>query len=409
MDIIPKEILENILERLPEYESQVTARFPLLSPISKGAILASRLVCRPFKDSKALQDLFVGLLEESPFFRVGYHMPEVEAISRSEYAERMTTLSLCSMTKPDSKTSKWTQFWDHKFVDELASVLAQFPKIKHLRYYPILQECIKNPMSHSITTDLQHLEGLGYSGVANGEFHTNLPRFLCAFEQAEIAFETLVMPLFGNQSPLCAIEPAIPAFPTSLTRLAINANTWWAHPWNLKLPNLEFLEVALSQPTKARSDSVEDFNIGWIVSRGLMGSELRRIPQGFLPRLVEFRVMADPTFCFSENQIMDALSAFPSLRRLGFAHMQLKVGRWPSLLTKLQTLSLDILWMLNLGHHFCSPGHPVLRDYERYTGDEQMKAAAREVRLINTYKAGLRNTRIGKGPEYAGFSTFEQE
>jgi hypothetical protein len=102
MHNIPLEILESILNNLLEYTHQNNERFSTLTPTSKRSILSARAVWGAYRTYYPLRQLFVRVLEETPFVVSGPldergWISGLDALSLSEYARDLTTLSFCPM------------------------------------------------------------------------------------------------------------------------------------------------------------------------------------------------------------------------------------------------------------------------------------------------------------------------
>ncbi|KAF2245715.1 hypothetical protein BU26DRAFT_74377 [Trematosphaeria pertusa] len=406
MDRIPQEILDGVLAKLACYHYPHTERFPTLSPLSRTSILSARLVCRAFLHSKDLKDLFITVLEETLFLREGWYMPKLQAISSSEYAASMTTLSICSITN----YCLWAdELWNEAFCDYLASVIRRCPRVRHLRYYTISPKCIQRgqPAPCPMLQD----DMFGYSirhsgGSAQMIRATTLNWILQAVERANIPLDTITMPLFGNQAAWCATWPVTALFPRSLTHVAMNitgVHRLVFDHWMRNLENLEFLEIALS----SMPILTESFrHVQQLVDEA--SSEEERVR---LPKLKEFRLMADNRYCFSTDNIVSALYAFPNLKMLGFAHIMLRSGSWGSLLTRLQALDLDRVWLLDPRIVLWDPDPPEdIPFIFKYEDRGDAENAARDVRLFHTdvVEDGHRVLQRRYDLEYPGFAIFEQ-
>lgn len=119
-----------------------SARFAVLDKASRQAILTARQVARCFRDSRTLGDLFVTVLEETPFRWYGNQMPRLVEVSRSKYVSRMSMLSLCGMNfDPWDYDRNLELEFGHSVISpartDLTNVLRRFARVKHLRYYTI--------------------------------------------------------------------------------------------------------------------------------------------------------------------------------------------------------------------------------------------------------------------------------
>lgn len=146
MDTLPREILDAVIQELADYEFPDSGRFPILDDASRQAILTARLVGRYFRDSKKLNELFVAVLEETPFMWQYDQMPRLVGVSRWKMANQMRTLTLCGMSLEPWYVEKISIPRSERHVSrasprDLTSVLRRFIGVKHFRYYPVSPKC----------------------------------------------------------------------------------------------------------------------------------------------------------------------------------------------------------------------------------------------------------------------------
>ena len=99
---IPFEIFEQILNNVVEHTHPSTERFPMLTPASKQGILSAREVWGNCRREKPLRQLYITVLEETVFIMSSQddergRISGLEALSRSDYANDITTLNFCPM------------------------------------------------------------------------------------------------------------------------------------------------------------------------------------------------------------------------------------------------------------------------------------------------------------------------
>lgn len=139
MNRLPPEILDMIISHIEESECRKSERFPTLTAASKRGILSAREVWCAYRKRIPLRRLFVRVLEEHPFVVSG---PEgqrgwisgLDALSRSEYAYDIVTLSFCLMIFKDYlRVARWPD----GSLDTLATAVSRFPILEHIRYYTL--------------------------------------------------------------------------------------------------------------------------------------------------------------------------------------------------------------------------------------------------------------------------------
>lgn len=300
MNTLPRELLDAVLCRLAVYDFPYSARLPVLDDASRQAILTARSVARCFRDSRAMNDLFVAVLEETPFLCYGDQMPRLMEVSRSKVASQMTTLSLCGMNFDP---------WQHDKNIELAasptdltSVLRRFVRVKHLRYYTISPKCLRGvfpgPKSiYDIGPVAQWRYPADDENIHSRLFQQQDPSWKCGNTMdnamdAGLALESVTFPLFGNRASYCAIQVTAAYFPTALKHLTISITERFDvvdlfEPWLQNLRNLRFLEVAVSRHPL----SLGPWN-SFASCRRLTNIE-EPTSRDQLPRLEEFRLMSD--------------------------------------------------------------------------------------------------------------------
>lgn len=235
--------------------------------------------------------------------------------------------------------------------------------------------------------------------------------------KACVALESVAFPLFGNRASYCAIQATEAYFPAALKRLTISLTRRFEHvplfePWLESLRDLTFLEVAVSRNPLDFSPRGSFRSCQQLT--GVEASTLTSRNQ--LPRLGEFRLMSDNQTCFSERDLPLALALFPNLQKLGLAHILIKselnnANSWKSFLVRLAPKALHRLWLLdprNLWYKGIGrDGHYVMEKYKMADG---FRAAARDVRLMDTNSLWMQDSEPPRGRnfDYPGFTIFEQ-
>jgi hypothetical protein len=239
MHNIPLETLESILSNLLEYTYQNNERFPTLTPNSRRGILSARAVWGAFRVYKPLRQLFVGVLEETPFVVTDGKdergcISGLDALSRSEYACDVTTLSFCPMVFNGQLQAAE---WPPNTFETLFVAVARFPILKHVRYYTLPPTNMKGRWVNDSERDMYVWNPP--TNEISGEVEPTFQRSLRPKTQAAQYFgrlqdcfgsgrlETFTMPCCGNISSFCAIPWSHmtndnPIFPVSLRRVSIN-------------------------------------------------------------------------------------------------------------------------------------------------------------------------------------------
>ena len=432
MDFLPRELLDTIFKQLAVYDFPVSARFPVIDTKSRRAILSARLVHSCFRDSRTLCNLFVTVLEETPFLWHGNHMPRLREVSESEYAGRMTTLSLCGMNlRPNQRIDATGQSppsahpvgsW---IPNETATMLKRFLLLKHLRYYPLSPKCLREPWPNSEPrSDARVSVRYGYPSDDALSFWTRAqqePDWIFGNTMTNIVsatpvLDSLTFPLFGNRTSYCGIQAASAYFPLSLKRLSVSLTDRFHDaalfdPWLRALKNLTFLEVAISRNPESLGPWNSFANCRQLTARNALA------PRDQLPGLEEFRLMSDNQNCFSENDLLFGLGLFPHLQKLGLAHILIKSPTnnalsWQSFLKQLVPKGLQRLWLLDPRHlwtegYMDRAGHYLVK---RYEDDDTWIAAAQEARLIDTESLWIQGEEPPKRRDfdYPGFARFEK-
>ncbi|KAF1930206.1 uncharacterized protein M421DRAFT_386980 [Didymella exigua CBS 183.55] len=428
MDTLPRELLDAVLQHLVEHDFTFSARYEVLDDASRQAILAARLVAHSFHESKTLKDLFVAVLEETPFHWYGNQMPRLVKVSRSKIAGQMSTLSLCSMNFGP---------WDHHnnavlgsgrsilaaSRTDLTNILRRFANVKHLRYYTISPKCFRETFcGHKSAYDVGPEPQWGYpaddKNIHSWLFRQQDPSWVCGHTMdnvvdAGLPMESVAFPLFGNRASYCAIQVTAAFFPAALKHLTISLTQRFEEvplfePWLRSLRSLTFLEVAVSRhplslsPWGSFASCRELTNVEAPTSRDQ------------LPRLEEFRLMSDNQNCFNERGFLLALALFPNLRRLGFAHILIKsqlnnASSWESFVKQLVPKALDRLWLLEPRNLWIKGmGQAGRYVMEKYKPDDSFRAAARNVRLMDTNSLWVKDSAPPKRRDfdYPGFAIF---
>lgn len=430
MDSLPREFLDAVLGNLAVYDFSFSARFPVLDDASRRAILTARLVARCFHDSKSSKDLFIAVLEETPFLWCGDQMPRLVEVSRSSLAGQMSTLSLCGMNFDPWEHDKNVELEFGRSViaasrTDLTSVLQRFVGVKHLRYYTISPKCLREVFwGHKSICDVGPEAQWGYpaddENIHSWLFQQQDPSWICGHTMdnivdAGLALDSVTFPLLGNRASYCAIQVSAAYFPTALKRLTISITERFDHmvlfePWLQSLRNLTFLEVTVSRHPL----SLRPWNSFASCQRLTNVEEPTARDQ--LPRLEEFRLMSDNQVCFSERDVLLGLALFPKLRKLGLAHILIKsqlnnATSWKSFVKQLVPKALDRLWLLDPRNRWIKgtgeAGHYVM---EKYKIDDSFRAVARNVRLMDTNSLWASDSEPPKRRDfyYPGFGIFDQ-
>lgn len=233
---------------------------------------------------------------------------------------------------------------------------------------------------------------------------------------AEMAIESVAFPLFGNRASYCGLQVLSAYFPPALKRLTISLTdrsqeNAVLYPWLYTLRNLAILEVAISRD----SNSLGPWN-SFASCRRLTTIEAPTSCDE-LPRLEEFRLMADNQICFSEYGPLQGLNLFPNLRKLGLAHILIKSQlnnptSWESFVGRLVPKGLERLWLIDPRNLWTNVYMGRLGHYKmvKYRPDAHFRAVANEVRLIDTNSTWVEEAEPPKRRDfdYPGFAIFEQ-
>lgn len=127
--------------------------------------------------------------------------------------------------------------------------------------------------------------------------------------------------------------------------------------------------------------------------------------------------MSDNQNCFSESDLLVGLSLFPNLRKLGLAHVLIKsqsnnAASWDSFVRRLIPRGLERLWLIDPRNLWTNTpmGQAGYYMMSKYWGQDSFRAAAREVRLVDTESLWVENAEPPKRRDfdYPGFAMFEQ-
>ncbi|KAH6629526.1 hypothetical protein C7974DRAFT_188401 [Boeremia exigua] len=429
MDTLPRELFDAVLQQLADYSFPESARFPVLDDTSRQAILTARLVGHCFCSSKKLNDLFIMVLEETPFMWCRDQQPKLVEVSRSRLASQMTTLSLCGMNLDPWHHGDGLNLLSRSriaaiFPKTLTNVLRRFVSVKHFRYYPVSPKSFREPWPGCKSVlDAGPRAQWGYPPdddlTHSWLSQQHSPSWICGetvanIEDAGLALESITFPLFGNRASYCGIQAAY--FPSALKRLTISLTDRFNEvavfePWLDALRNLTFLEVAISR----NPESLQPWN-SFAICRHLTNKTIIT-PRQQLPRLVELRIMADNQICFSERDLLLGLSLFPNMQKLGLAHILIKsqfndASSWEGFVKQLIPMNLRRLWLLD-------PRNLCINDYMgpgghykmvKYRANDSFRAVANEVRLIDTNSIWVEGLEPPKRRnfDYPGFAIFEQ-
>ncbi|KAL5449727.1 hypothetical protein PMIN07_000420 [Paraphaeosphaeria minitans] len=354
MDKMPVEMLENTLQHLLVYHHPVTERFATITPESRRDILNARLVCRAFSESRPLQDAFVKTLEETPLFRKGFRMDPMRNIAVSDYAGKMTMMTLPAFftRRTDASYSDLTR--------GIYRLLDWFPKVQHLRLQytdDVVTEdqdaLYPNELTFS-NSRRQHTVQLTETHARLRRGHVNILLSLCG---RKLNLNTVELPLEGFGASSCLLQLYgynLWMMAKSLERLSINV-AYQMHKAVLdreliSLQNLEWLDIGLSKC--AAGDIPLTGNKILVSSRrtgvGLPGRPPRptlgRASFTTLPKLKTFRFRASFDCFFDAANILEAIDRFPNLQVVGLSHVLLEVGAttWSTLLAEFQRRNLTV-------------------------------------------------------------------
>jgi hypothetical protein len=443
MHNIPLEILEAILLNLA-HTHQINERFSALTPTSRRSILSARLVWGAYRTTKPLRQLFVRVLEETPFVVTNHKdargcISGFDALSRSEYARDLTTLSFCPMVF-DGQLHAAT--WPPNTFETLFAAISRFPSLKHIRYFTLPPENVKgrwvnddgrdmyawNPPRHQITGEVDpSFDRDSRPEMQAARYFGHLQR---CFEQGGV--ETLTMPYCGNVASFCAIPWShmtidCPVFPASLRRISINLMIQRsAQPvfdgWLFQCFNLEHLDIALCRPPEHDPDL--PMQIWWTRENFPWYPTLARPKEYALTKLTEVRISAEVGFPSSHLTFLHGLTDFPALKKLVLGQFMTHHMDWEGLFNKLRDtgkyrIDLDVLWLMNplQDNNADEWTHP---PYARYGNDATTLAAARgaakEVRVIHEafpwddgVIKGVGKLGEGRGFRYPSFNVFEEQ
>lgn len=430
MQTLPRELLDEVIQQLAEHAFPNSARFPVLTAVSRQAILSARLVGRGFRDSTKLKELFIVVLEETPFMWHRYRMPQLIKVSRSDLAGEMKTLTLCGMSldswhEDEVPAVQSDRRETRRFPRDLMPVLQRFVHVKHLRYYAISPKCFQDWPGRKPRVGTGPVAQWGYLAddamVQSWLQEQEDPSWvyidtMMGVVDAGLALESVTFPLYGNRASYCGIQVTSAYFPSALKRLTISLtdrlhDSAIFEPWLGALRSLTFLEVAISR----NPNSLGPWN-SFANCRRL--TDVERIDSCHeLPMLEEIRLMTDNQICFSERDLLQGLNLFPRLRKLGLAHTLIKsqlnnADSWGSFIRRLVARELERLWLLDPRNLWTDwsidrAGHYKMKKYRL---DDDLRAVAGEVRLIDTNSLWAENTEPVKRRDfkYPGFAVFEQ-
>ena len=153
MDALPQELIDLIIWNLDVREQPLTERFPVVTPVARKDVLASRLIERRWRDSKVLKALFTQVFGETPVVWQDPRLPTLEAIGASAWGDRMTMLSICAMDLSLATKETSARGGDYRdMVEEettappitefLTRLLRNVSNVQYMRYYPIHPKCL---------------------------------------------------------------------------------------------------------------------------------------------------------------------------------------------------------------------------------------------------------------------------
>jgi hypothetical protein len=434
MESLPQELLDEVFMNLVELYFPDTARFSILSATTRQTIQNCRLVQRRWNGSARLEQRFLWVLEETPFVWHNHRIPKLEAIGETQWGNMMRTLSLCGMdlglttlgTSARCGADRDDMDEETSVVRYLTHLLRGVSWVEGIRYYPISPKCLDGTWLNWKVNELddRHERG-GYPPLQEGE-HSWLgvreenewiyARIVEAVDEAHLWIESFDMPLFGNRAPHCAVDTTRMGFwgYSMLTRVSISITKVWGGdlhwPFLEAMQSLEYLDVSLSLCPELRNHGrgflppASRYNL--IYRRTATENYCLR-----LPKVKEFRLMADNQYSFATYDILEFLSMFPNLSRVGFAHIMLVHGTWQELCRNLVPWQLERLWLISprevtvVGTR--TPVWPALP----YQGDQTMEDAATEVKLVHTESPPTTANGVPERTrnfEYPGFTMFDR-
>jgi hypothetical protein len=177
--------------------------------------------------------------------------------------------------------------------------------------------------------------------------------------------------------------------PAALKCLTISLTTRFEdiplfEPWLRHLRNLTFLDVAVCRNPLTLTPW------GPFRSCQQLTDVMAPTSRDQMPRLEESRLMSDNQTCFNERDILLALALFPKVQKLGLAHILIKSQlnnaiSWESFSRRLAPEASHQLWLLDPRNlWFKGTGRDGHYAMEKYRIDDCLRAAARDVRLMDT-------------------------
>jgi hypothetical protein len=223
----------------------------------------------------------------------------------------------------------------------LPQLLAHLPNIKHLRFYPLSPDFFEankpELLKYEWATPAEVMEWDAnppapvqlMREAMDADTSWKLERLVQYMGDVDIPISRITMPLSGNQSSSFGMNVIWKPTFSTLTHVSVNLagmSSRTLGAWLEGLKNLEFLDLALSS---YQDDEHAFVPVGRIQKWTWWWPEYFDNPDfhARLPKVREFRLMADNQYCFAEKDILLVLGIFPNLKELDLAHILLGVGR----------------------------------------------------------------------------------
>ncbi|KAF2491248.1 hypothetical protein BU16DRAFT_566160 [Lophium mytilinum] len=425
-------------------------RLALLSEISKKEIRRAQV---DYPGMPALEKAFVKVLEETLFYSTPESMGSLQAIAESKFATEIETLSFCGVRFTTGAVIHKSRFyvqsqrlvWEDalrrgreqsqfresgKYLKQLTGLLARFPRLRHIRYYPVpLDRHFGQWTERTVWSDvtdwgigkkkkIQSWERVDDDLYSRDSFAPDLKELFAALSTSGLKLETFATPFAGNEAywhsisarNLLSIDPAYRELVfKDLKNLSCNIKQLAeggivVQDLLSSCPNLQTLDLSLYAdyvPEHRYIDDKEFFNPLWH-----QGPALGTVP---LPKPRDLRLTFDLGLYTRVEDILriftEQENGLRGIRKLGLAYVTLAKGTWPELLTQLgKVLDLEILWIISPRE-----GRNAGRSIQGTTIPEHvLKAAAKQVKVHHDF-APFEFDWVTKGEhaQYKSFTIFE--
>ncbi|KAF2801432.1 uncharacterized protein BDZ99DRAFT_504570 [Mytilinidion resinicola] len=432
-----------VQQRIEEWATPTKSpheRLALLSEMAKKEIRRAQI---DYPGMPALEQAFVKVLEETLFYSTPDSMESLRKVAESQFAADIETLSFCGLQFTTNTAAQkkhfyvgsqklaWKDVVQHgqeqsqfrksgKYLKQLTSLLARFPRLRNISYYPIPQgqdlghwtdRTVWSNLSdwkHGTKSKVKSWERVDEHLYSSDFSAPDLKELFAALSASNVTLETFATPFAGNVAYWHSIS--------AHNLLSIDASHRASVLKDLKhfscniqqfveggavvqdllrsSPNLETLDLSLFADHVPEQRYIEDEEFINPFMKNPLG--LGTVP---LPKLRDLRLTFDLGLY---TRVEDILRVFTEeenglrgIRKLGLAYVTLSKGK---------ILDLETLWIISPRE-----GSNAGRSIQGSTiPKEVLKSAAKTVKVHHDFKPFEHNwIRKGEHALYQSFTIFE--